>query len=254
MPFVSIITITYNAELYIEATILSVINQTSQDFEYIVIDGNSKDNTLNIIKKYKNHITKLVSEPDKGIYDAMNKGLAQAQGDFVWFMNAGDTIFEKNTLQNLRDMVEKNPQIDILYGDAWFINLQGKDLGKKSEITPMILPEHLSYKHFAMGLIVCHQAILVKKKIAPMYDLAHKYSADIDWVIKATKQAKSITNTHQTLTTYRQGGFSRKHLYNSLKDRYLILRKHYGFWANILNHAKILLRSVLFLVAKRKFY
>ncbi len=254
MPFVSIITITYNAELYLENTILSIVNQSCQDFEYIIIDGNSKDSTLEIIKKYQNHIHTHISEPDKGIYDAMNKGLTLAKGDFVWFMNAGDTIFEKNTLEIIKNLFEKKPNTEIFYGDAWYINLEGKDLGKKSEITPMKLPENLAHKHFAMGLVVCHQAILVKKILAPMYDLNHKYSADIDWVIKATKHAQNIENTHQILTTYRQGGFSRKHLYNSLKDRFNILAKHYGFWQNLYNHTRILGRSFMFLMRKRRGY
>ncbi len=252
--FVSIITITYNAELYLENTILSIIQQTSQDFEYIIIDGNSKDNTLNIIKKYENHISKYISEPDKGIYDAMNKGIQLAKGDFVWFMNAGDTIFEKNTLENIQKIFQKNPTTDVFYGDAWYIDLAGKNLGKKSEITPMLLPKNLKYQDFGMGLLVCHQAILVKREISPLYDLTHKYSADIDWVIKATKQAKNITHTHQILTTYRQGGFSRKHLYNSLKDRYKILAKHFGFWQNLYNHFRILMRSLYFIATKKRTY
>ncbi|CAN5404494.1 hypothetical protein BH09BAC4_BH09BAC4_38480 [soil metagenome] len=92
MPTVSIITITYNAERFLERTIQSVVAQQATDFEYVIIDGASTDGTLDIIKRYEKHITTWISEPDRGLYDAMNKGLHRARGQYVWFMNAGDKL------------------------------------------------------------------------------------------------------------------------------------------------------------------
>src|ERR1700712_4186557 len=100
-PTVSIITITYNAEPFLERTIQSILAQTATDYEYVVIDGASKDGTVAIIKQYEHCITSWVSEPDKGLYDAMNKGLHRASGQYVWFMNAGDELYDSQTLSNL---------------------------------------------------------------------------------------------------------------------------------------------------------
>ena len=127
----SIITITYQAEKYLERTIQSVLNQGHQDaIEYIVIDGASKDATLAIIEKYTNQIDQFVSEPDKGIYDAMNKGLQRASGDYVIFMNAGDRFADEKTVGQLISAMESNP--DVIVGDAMFVDEAGKTLGLRS--------------------------------------------------------------------------------------------------------------------------
>src|SRR4051812_1110497 len=97
-PVLSVITVVYNNVSHIERTLLSVLDQTYPHIEYIVIDGASTDGTLVIIEKYKDRIAKLISEPDKGIYDAMNKGLAIATGDYVLFMNSGDEIYARETV------------------------------------------------------------------------------------------------------------------------------------------------------------
>ena len=98
---VTVITVCYNAETGIEKTIQSVIGQTYQNIEYIIIDGGSKDHTLNIVNKYKDRISKVISEPDKGIYDAMNKGILAATGDWINFMNVGDSFFSPDTLSKV---------------------------------------------------------------------------------------------------------------------------------------------------------
>lgn len=100
-PLISVVTVSYNAVLTIEQTILSVINQTYPHIEYIIIDGGSTDGTVDIIKKYANRIAYWVSEPDKGIYDAMNKGIRTAKGEWINFMNAGDLFYSKDTLEKV---------------------------------------------------------------------------------------------------------------------------------------------------------
>jgi glycosyltransferase involved in cell wall biosynthesis len=249
-PIVSIITITYNAEKFLEKTILSVLAQTYPYIEYIIIDGKSKDGTLDIVKKYETHIATWISEPDKGIYDAMNKGLERATGEYVWFMNAGDEIFSPDTLAHIMSL----PTADVYYGETEFRDLVGKYLGLRSEVTPLRLPARLTWKSLQMGLMVCHQAILVRKNIAPQYDLAHHYSADTDWVIRALKQAQSITNVQATVAVYLQGGFSRRNLRKSLLDRFAIMRKHYGLLHTLGSHVRIVWRSFWFLVKTRKRY
>lgn len=249
-PLVSIITITYNAERFLEKTILSIVAQTYPHIEYIIIDGKSKDGTLDIIKRYEQHISYWISEPDKGIYDAMNKGLEAAKGDYVWFMNAGDEIFAPNTLANIMNL----PPADVYYGETEFRDLAGKYMGLRSEVTPLKLPAKLTWRSLQMGLMVCHQAIIVRKSMAPLYDLAHHYSADTDWVIRVLKQTNNITNVKNNVAIYLQGGFSRRNLKKSLLDRFAIMRKHYGFLPTLWNHVRILFRSVWFLLRKRRRY
>ena len=148
-PKITIITICYNAEACIERTILSVINQTYPNIEYIIIDGNSTDNTLQIVEKYKDKITKIISEPDKGIYDAMNKGLRITTGDWVNFMNAGDSFYSNDVLGKV--FCQDYSGISVIWGDAMLIQN-----GTKQEIfraTPFY-----NYKlPFRTGKGICQQ-------------------------------------------------------------------------------------------------
>ena len=121
-PRFSIITVTYNAEKALEETIQSIISQTYKDIEYIIVDGGSKDRTLSIIEKYKSHIAKVVSEPDKGLYDAMNKGLKMATGDYVCFLNAGDSLHEDETVTMMVKSIEKNQFPDVIYGETAIVD------------------------------------------------------------------------------------------------------------------------------------
>ena len=115
-PTFSIITITFNAVHWIEQTILNVLGQSYPNIEYIIIDGGSTDGTVDIIKRYESSITYWVSEPDKGIYDAMNKGLKQATGDYVWFVNAGDSLSSLGILQEIVSLIQKKKKFpDIIY-------------------------------------------------------------------------------------------------------------------------------------------
>ena len=117
-PVFSIITITYNASRWVESTILNVLSQSYPNIEYIVIDGGSTDGTVDIIKQYASGISYWVSEPDKGIYDAMNKGLEKATGDYVWFINAGDSLYTSDTVQSVASLAQKKRTLpDIIYGE-----------------------------------------------------------------------------------------------------------------------------------------
>ena len=115
---ISVVTVCFNASDFIEKTILSVIEQNYSNIEYIIIDGGSKDGTINIIKKYTDHISYWLSEPDKGIYDAMNKGIKVATGEWINFMNAGDTFCDNNVISEVFSISNKHIQSDIIYGDS----------------------------------------------------------------------------------------------------------------------------------------
>lgn len=156
-PKFSIITVTYNAGELLEDTIQSVITQTYKNIEYIIIDGKSTDNTLEIIDRYRNHIQTVVSEPDKGLYDAMNKGIAKATGDYICFLNAGDELHEDDTLQLMVHSLTSLTELpDVIYGETAIVDKEGHFLRMRRLSTP----ENLTWKSFKRGMVVCHQAFL----------------------------------------------------------------------------------------------
>ncbi len=241
LPIISIITVVYNSEDLLPATIESVIGQTYPGIEYIIVDGGSKDGTIDIIKKYKDQIHQWISEPDKGLYDAMNKGLKMATGDFVWFMNAGDHLYAQDTVEK---MIEKwQPDTDILYGEVMLVDDARKELGTRSATTKQKLTNPLHWQDLAKGMVVCHQGFLPKRTIAPLY-IENNLTADIDWVIKCLKASKKTTATELVLATYLVGGLSKQQHQQSLKDRYSVLKEHFGFWPNLWNHVGIVLRKI----------
>ena len=220
----SIITITYNASQWLERTIQSIISQSYSHIEYIVIDGNSTDGTLDIIKKYQSSIARWISEPDEGLYDAMNKGLKLASGDYVWFINAGDTLYSENTVQEIVNMINgKNPP-DIIYGETAIVDTQGNPLGMRR----LKAPENLTWKSFRMGMLVCHQSFLVQRTIAEPYDLQYRFTGDYDWCIRNMRKAKIIFNTHLILSRFLEAGLSAENRKKSLKERYRIMCANYG--------------------------
>jgi glycosyltransferase involved in cell wall biosynthesis len=251
-PRISIITVTYNAAGVLEPTIQSIIRQTFPHYEYIIIDGGSTDSTVGIIRKYASHISYWVSEPDKGLYDAMNRGLQAARGEYVWFMNAGDKIYDQHTLAQLFTSSQKDA--DIYYGDALFFTQTGEITGLRSEVTPHKLPGNLNWKSLQYGMVVCHQSFIARKAIAPLYDLSHPYCADVDWEIKCLKRAKKIVHTHLVLSRYLTGGFSKKNLYQSLLDRFAVLKSHYGIFTTLQSHLWITLRGALFVLKRKRGY
>jgi glycosyltransferase len=121
---ISIITISFNAKSTIEKTLLSVANQSYKNIEHIIVDGGSKDNTLEICNSFP-HISKIISEPDKGVYDAFNKGIKLATGDIIGFLNADDTFYDENSIQNIFDAFNRN-NVSIVYGNLDYINKHGK--------------------------------------------------------------------------------------------------------------------------------
>lgn len=244
MPTISIITITYNAGQFLERTIQSIIAQQATDFEYIVIDGASKDRTIDIIKRYEKYVTYWRSEPDRGLYDAMNKGLHRATGQYVWFMNAGDELHDSATLATLLDRIATT-KADVYYSDALFVRNDGTAVGLRSQVTPHILPEELSWHDMALGMKVCHQSFVPKRTIAPDY-LTNNLSADLDWEIRCLKAAKVVDYVPFVLCRYLVGGLSVQQHRRSLIDRFNVLVNHFGLLTTIRNHIHIIVRAMRF--------
>jgi len=231
-PVISIITVTYNASRWLEQTIKSVLAQTYPHIEYLIIDGGSVDGTLNIIQKYESGLAYWESEPDKGLYDAMNKGLETAKGDYVWFMNAGDIISDNSTVEEIINGIKSDFLPDIIYGETQIMNEHGNVMGLRR----LRAPDQLTWKSFRMGMLVCHQSFIVKRSIAPQYDLQYRFSSDFDWCIRCLKEANEIHNTHLILSGFLNEGMTSKNRKASLKERYYIMCNYYGKTSTRLRH------------------
>lgn len=231
-PTFSIITITYNAEKLLENTMQSIFGQTYQHIEYLIIDGASTDGTTSIIEKYAHKLACWVSEPDKGLYDAMNKGLQKATGNYVWFINAGDTLYAPDTVEKIVSSLSAPLLPDVIYGETALVNAQYQFVGMRR----LKAPEQLTWKSFKMGMLVCHQSFIVKRTIAPLYNQTYKLSADYDWCIQCLKRSKVIYNTHQILSNFLEEGISSKNRKASLKERFHIMCHYYGIIPVSLRH------------------
>lgn len=243
-PLISVITVVYNAEKLIKKTLKSVLAQTYPNIENLIIDGKSKDNTLQVIQNFKDNRVRIISEPDKGIYDAMNKGIANAKGDYIIFINAGDEFYDADTLSTIMNAASN---ADVYYGNTAVINLNGEILGDRR----LFPPDDLNWRSLRYGMSVSHQSLLVKKSIAPVYDLGYKISADIDWVIRALQNAQTIVNTHNYISRFLEGGVSSSRRKLALKERFSIMKKHYGLLQTLWSHLYITLRFIKHRLTKK---
>lgn len=237
-PKFSIITVTYNAGKVLEDTIQSVIAQTYHNIEYIIVDGASKDTTPEIIEKYRPFIHTAISEPDNGVYDAMNKGLALATGDYLCFLNAGDSLREDDILLRMVQSVRSKELPDILYGETALVDEKRHFLRMRR----LSAPEKLTWKSFKQGMLVCHQAFFAKRSLAEPYDLRYRFSSDFDWCIRVMKKSETLHNTHLTIIDYLEEGMTTSNRKASLKERFHIMAGHYGWLSAVCHHLWFVLR------------
>lgn len=246
---ISIITVVFNRREDLKKTIGSIRAQTFRNIEYIVIDGGSTDGTLNVITENQDIISKYVSEKDNGIYDAMNKGLRIAEGDYVWFLNAGDEIYNADTLENI---FRANDTADAYYGDVMYVDREGNELEKRKLKKP---PEKFSYKSMIYGMVVIHQSFIVKRALAAVYDTNYKYCSDIEWMISSLKKCGEVYNTHLILSKFQIGGYSKNNIIPSNRERFGILVKHFGLVRVLLAHVVLSFRFIkYFFTSKEKYY
>lgn len=253
----SIITITYNAASVLGRTTDSVLCQTYPCVEHIIVDGASTDDTLSLANDYSQrsyasgngHEIRILSEPDNGIYDAMNKGLQMATGDYVCFMNAGDAYPNADVLQNIADCTKNDSPGElpaVIFGNTDIVDDHGDFIGRR-RLQP---PDDLTWRSFRHGMLVCHQAFYARTDMAKKipYDTRYRYSADVDWCIRIMKQAEAqhlpLLNLHATVANYAQQGETTRHHKESLKERFQIMARHYGKTSTILMHLWFAARAV----------
>jgi len=243
-PLVSIITVVYNGAEVLERTLLSVNSQTYPHIEYIIVEGASKDGTLDLIQRYESLFDTLISEPDRGLYDAMNKGINAATGDFVWFLNAGDEIAGFDTLERMMNAAQKHPfKCDVIYGETLMVDENGQETGIRDYKT---LPKHLNWYHFREGMVVCHQSLLVSTRIVEMYNLKYSISADIDWAIRCLQRTEpdTVLNVGFAISRYLRGGLSAQRRKIAWKDRFYISLRHFGYVQTVVFHVMIAIKYV----------
>ncbi len=257
-PLISVITITYNAASVIRPTLQSLNSQTFRNFEHLVIDGASKDDTVSIVRGMCPDSI-ILSEPDRGLYDAMNKGLRAAKGKYLLFLNAGDALHTPDTLRHYADAARlngKNPlnadenadsrqrYADIIYGDTIVVD-SDRNFVKPRHLS---VPDRLTFRSFANGMLVCHQAFMVRSDLAPEYDLQYRFSADYEWTLRCLKAADPDRNVnlHTVTIDYLSDGMTDKNHSASLKERYRIMCRYYGTIPTLLRHIRFLLRHFRF--------
>jgi len=244
MPTFSIITVVYNGEALLAGTMESVRCQTYVDVEYIVVDGASKDGTVKIIQEYAAKMPHLrwISEPDMGLYDAMNKGLRMASGDFVQFLNAGDWLYAPDTLEKMAGYI--TPQTGVLYGETMLVDDARIPQGTMSELSTRRCPLNLNWKNYLGGMLVVHQSFVPRRSLAPEYRATAELCADYDWCIEILKKSPENIYVDGILTNYLMGGLSKKRHKQSLRNRFDVMRYHFGLLPTLLAHVWVVIRAV----------
>ena len=254
----SIITCTWNAAEVVERTLESVLSQSWAQIEHVIIDGASKDNTLQLVEAYRKrnaeeeteHDIVVVSEPDRGLYDAMNKGLKYANGDYVVFLNAGDVFPNENTLENISNDVNERSDgklPGVLYGDTNIVDNEGTLLHPR-RLAP---PENLTWRSFKHGMLVCHQAFYARTDIAKAepYNLRYRFSADYDWCIRimrtAARRKLPMKNAGIIVADYLDGGMTTQNHRRSLMERFRVMAHHYGIITAAAMHLWFVARAVV---------
>lgn len=219
-PLISVITVVLNGEKYLEKAISSIKEQTYDNVEYIIIDGGSKDGTLDIISKHEDHIDFWMSENDNGIYNAMNKGIALSKGDYVGFVGSDDYLYP-NTLGELANAVKKKA-IDYTVGAVDIVNDNGKIIEKI-----LVLPNFLDKSRFIFDMATHHLSFYVSRRIIDKvgnFDEAFNIRSDYDMSISVISASKNNFNFVECVGGFREGGISGS--YQSYFESYNILRKH----------------------------
>lgn len=231
-PLFSVITVTYNAERELPATLRSVDEQTFGHFEHLIIDGASADDTLKLASENPPSHRSVFSSPDRGIYDAMNKGLGMAKGDYVIFLNAGDTFHSPLTLAHVAEQIMNYDFPGVVYGQTDIVDTEGHKIADRH----LVAPEILTYDSFKEGMVVCHQAFFALRRIAENFDLKYRYSADYEWCIRILQHSRMNVYIDEVLADYRMEGTTTRNRFRSLRERFRIMAYYYGFLPTLWRH------------------
>ncbi len=236
----SIITVCHNAARTIAPTLRSIQEQTWIDFEYIVKDGASSDGTQQAVIDSGIPGLRFISEPDSGIYDAMNHAMSMAKGEYLIFLNAGDSFASPDTLSHFAEAIRRHDYPGIVYGQTKTVDSERTVIGDRH----LRAPEQLSLKSFADGMVVCHQAMAVLRKISDRYDTSYRFSADYLWGIHCLQHSRHNVYLDECVIHYLNEGTTTANRYSSLLERLRIMCRYYGVLPTLLRHVKFAYRSI----------
>jgi len=253
----TVATVTFNAESTIERTLQSVAEQTFQQVEHLLVDGCSQDGTMGRIQRYieRNcddehpHSIRLIREPDEGLYDAMNKAILQAKGDYIIFLNAGDKFHSTTTLDDVARQLgcyDAKRRPAVVYGETDLVDNEGRFLRHRR----LAAPVELHSSSFLSGMLVCHQSFYARTDLAraELYDLRYRFSGDYDWCIRVMRRAERrhivLHNTNLVLTDYLAEGMTTRNHGRSLLERLRIMAQHFGWFPALMAHGWFVVRAV----------
>ncbi|MDQ7987528.1 glycosyltransferase family 2 protein [Pseudomonas sp. G34] len=231
---ISLITVSYNSAATIRDTIESVLQQTYADIEYIIVDGASTDNTMAIVSEYESRIAKVVSEPDKGLYDAMNKGVAMASGDVIGILNSDDFFESDSVLEAVADAFIRAPEAQLAFGDIVFV-----DCDDLNTVTRFYGAAHFRPWKLRFGWMPPHPGTYIRRQAyaqAGDYSIRYKISADYDMFVRMLLVKKmAYTRIDRVLVRMRAGGVSTAGLRSSLRLNSEIVQacRRNGIYTNI---------------------
>lgn len=240
-PLFAIVTATYNAQDTIERTIDSVDSQTCHDYEHLIVDGASRDRTLDIVRQHENPQRSIISERDKGLYDAMNKGISATEGRYLIFLNAGDRFHDSDTLAKIRQAIIDHKFPGIVYGQTLIVDNDGQTIGPRH----LTAPDKLTIWSFSKGMMVCHQSFVALRRIVGFYNTDYRFSADFDWCIRCLQHSrKNVGLTDTYLVDYLNEGVTTRNKIPSLIERFRIMARYYGFFTTTANHVGFAFRAL----------
>lgn len=252
----TVVTVTYNAASLIARTIESVEQQDHPAVEHLIIDGNSTDATLEMVHHYMErnsvaqvqHEVNCLSEPDEGIYDAMNKAFSLMTGRYIVFLNAGDTFPTPTTLSELAALAESQSRHPaVIFGDTNIVDAEGRFI-RPRRLAPSA---DLTWHDFKQGMLICHQAFYARTDIASgiNYDRRYRFSADYDWTLRIMKEAErrgeSMKYSGSVVACYLSEGATLRNHRRSLWERLLIMARHFGWPTALTQHGWFVIRAII---------
>ena len=226
---VSVVTVCYNADIFIENAIGSVLSQSYKNIEYIIVDGNSQDSTMKIVHKYKDRISKIICEKDNGIYDAMNKGVAASTGDILYFLNADDEFYSDTVVEEVVDEFWKDQKVEIIYGNI-ILTTGPMDF---IQYTPNIHNMIINRKGDFLARPFAQQRVFARRRVferVGLFNAKYRINGDLDWLLSCYEKSIDMRYINKFIANMFAGGVSSRESRLIKKETFEIVHIHFSVW------------------------